>query len=276
MKYFQKLFGFLVIMSLGTKGLQAQKLQKVTRENYKEYIEEAPRFTIYGDNYFVSGAQVNHSISKETSDARFEIGFKQRLVKDPLPWDMYLFLAYRQKAFWNVYQESFPFRALNYNPSLGLGKLLFDKNDRLEGALWIQFEHESNGEAGEISRSWNRFSVSYFMPVNDKFLYTFKLWAPVGSKSDNADITDYLGFGQVSMSYQPSNRWIFEGDLRKGMKDWNGSIQLGINFRITKTGNEFLYLQFFHGYGQDLINYNQELSYLRLGFSIKDLSLNFY
>ncbi len=267
---------WLMLMGLCAIKVQGQQLLKVTRNNYKEHLKDAPRFTIYGDNYFVSGTQVNHAVSKETSDARFEIGFKERLLQDPLPWDMYLFLAYRQKAFWDIYKESLPFRALNYNPSLGLGKLLFNKEDRLEGGFWFQLEHESNGEGGEISRSWNRVSLSYFMPVQEQFVYTFKVWLPIGNMEDNRDITDFLGYGQLSMSYNPSERWVFEGAARKGMKAWNGSVQLGINYRIIKTGNEFLYLQFFHGYGQDLINYNKELSYIRVGFSIKDLSLNFY
>ncbi|GLB52978.1 phospholipase [Neptunitalea chrysea] len=253
-----------------------KEVPKITRYNYKQYIEEAPRFTIYGDNYFVSGTQMNHSISEETSDARFEIGFKERLVDKPLPWDIYLFLAYRQKAFWDIYKESFPFRALNYNPSLGLGKVIFDEEDKLKGAFWFQVEHESNGEADSISRSWNRFSLSYFLPVSEHFLYTVKAWLPVGSMSDNSDITEYLGYGQVDMAYRPNSRWIFEASARKGVEGWKGSLQLGVNFRITKTGNEFVYLQFFQGYGQDLINYNKELTYLRLGFSIKDMSFNFY
>ncbi|GLB47829.1 phospholipase A [Neptunitalea lumnitzerae] len=255
---------------------QTDSLSQITRYNYKRYIEDAPRFTIYGDNYFVAGSQINESSADATSDARFEIGFKQRLVEDPLPWDIYLFLAYRQKAFWEIYEESFPFRALNYNPSLGLGKVVFDENDKLKGAFWFQIEHESNGEGGEISRSWNRLSLSYFIPVSRHFLYTVKAWLPVGSKSDNPDITDYLGYGQVDMAYRPGNRWILEATGRKGIEGWKGSLQLGVNFRITKTGNEYLYLQFFQGYGQDLINYDKELSYIRLGFSIKDMNFNFY
>ncbi|SFU70758.1 phospholipase A1 [Pustulibacterium marinum] len=257
--------------------VMGQQFSKITRENYKQYIEEAPRFTIYGDNYFVAGKQLNQSASDAKSDARFEIGFKERLIDHPLPWDTYLFLAYRQKAFWEVYTESFPFRALNYNPSIGIGKVIFDKNDRLEGAFWFQFEHESNGEGGDISRSWNRFSLSYFMPVNEHFLYTFKVWLPLGSMEDNRDITDYVGYGQVDMSYKTKeDRWIFEAEARKGMVGLRGSLQLGVNYRLSKKGNEYVYLQFFQGYGQDLINYNRELSYIRLGFSIKDMSFNFY
>lgn len=272
----------VLLTLLGTPLLWAQEepelqeLEKITRNNYKKYIDDAPRFTIYGDNYFVTGAQTNHSISEETSDARFEIGFKERLVDKPLPWDIYLFLTYRQKAFWDIYQESFPFRALNYNPGLGLGKVIFNKEDRLEGAFWLQFEHESNGEADPISRSWNRLSLSYFMPMGDKLLFTFKAWAPLGSLSDNPDIVDYVGYGQLDIAYQPTEKWVFDGAFRKGTEGWKGSLQLGVNFRISKHGNEYIYLQYFQGYGQDLINYNKELGYLRLGFSIKDMSFNFY
>lgn len=267
---------FLLFLVFIKHNTWCQDISQITRYNYKDYIQQAPRFTIYGDNYLVTGARLNDNPSEDTSDARFEIGFKERLVEKPLPWDIYLFLTYRQKAFWDIYKNSFPFRALNYNPGLGLGKLIFNKENRLDGAFWFQFEHESNGEAGEISRSWNRLSLSYFLPFNDKTVFTFKAWLPIGTLSDNPDITDYLGYGEASVAYHPNHRWVFEGTFRKGMQNWKGSIQLGINFKISKTGNEFIYLQYFQGYGQDLINYDRDLGYLRIGFSIKDMDFNFY
>ncbi len=93
----------------------------------EDYIKNLPPFTIYGDNYFITGTSFKDGFNASTSDVKFELGFKQRL-KNIGFWGIYPFLSYRQKAFWNIYEESLPFREINYNPSVGLVKLFVDKD----------------------------------------------------------------------------------------------------------------------------------------------------
>ena len=58
-----------------------------------------------------------------------------------------------------MFEESLPFHDLNFNPAIGLQKLVISK-DRLVGTASFILEHESNGRDGEASRSWNKISFA--------------------------------------------------------------------------------------------------------------------
>ena len=40
-------------------------------------------------------------------------------------------------------------------------------------------------------------------------------------------------------------------------------------FRLSKISNQYIYLQYYNGYGEGLLAYNQFHNYLRIGFVIK-------
>ncbi len=87
-------------------------------------FDALPSFGIYKDNYFIVGTDLFHKPNDWNSDAKFQVSIRQRLTNSTLPFKTYFFLTYTQKAFWNVFQDSFPFRDLNFNPTLGLGGAL--------------------------------------------------------------------------------------------------------------------------------------------------------
>lgn len=243
--------------------------------NYKKYIRSLPAFTMYGDNYFVTGTSLNEEISSETSDAKFEIGFKQRLTNVDLPWDVFPFITYRQKSFWDIYLESFPFRETNYNPAIGFAKLFVD-GEGIKSGLWFAFEHESNGRDGENSRSWNYFSLQYFKPHGPYWQFRAKGWIPVGDLSGNEDITSFRGFFTLGATYNPWKNLFLDIDVQPAYDDrLTGFVKAGLSFKISKNSNQFIYLQYFGGYSEDLIDFNQDVSNLRIGIAFKDLMLNF-
>ncbi len=241
-----------------------------------DYIKKLPIFTMYGDNYFVTGTSLNKGkITFQTSDAKFQIGFKQRLTNVGLPFGVFPFVSYRQKSFWNIYEESFPFRETNYNPSIGLVKL-FVNNKGITNGLWFAFEHESNGRGGESSRSWNFFSLTYFKPIGKKWQIIPKFWIPVGGRIGNEDIIDYRGYFSVRTSYRPMKNTYIDVDVQPAFEDeLRGFVRLGVSFKISDKSNQFFYIQYFGGYSEDLINYNQFVSNLRVGIVFKDLIGNF-
>ena len=239
--------------------------------NYKSVIRSLPAFTMYGDNYFITGTALNETISSESSDAKFEIGFKQRLTNVDLPWDVFPFITYRQKAFWDIYRESFPFRETNYNPALGIAKLFVDETGITAG-LWFAFEHESNGRDGLNSRSWNFFSLHYFKPYGLHWQFRVKAWVPVGDLSDNEDIISFRGFFKLGATYNPMKNLFFDIDIQPAYDDrLTGFVQAGISFKISKNSNQFVYLQYYGGYSEELIDYDQAVSNLRIGIAFKDL-----
>ncbi len=240
----------------------------------EEYIMALPAFTMYGDNYFIGGTSLNDNpFSPRTSDVKFEIGFKQRLTNVALPFGLYPFIAYRQKSFWDVLRDSFPFRETNYNPSIGLVKLFADEKG-ITDAIWFAFEHESNGRDKEASRSWNFFSLTYLKSLGWHWVFRSKLWLPIGEMIGNEDIPSYRGYGSLGASYHPNKNIFIDLDIQPAYKDrLTGFVKCGISFRVLKDRNQFLYLQYFGGYAEDLINYNHFSSKLRIGIILKDFAL---
>ena len=41
------------------------------------------------------------------------------------------------------------------------------------------------------------------------------------------------------------------------------------NWKLTKKGNQYLFLQYYNGYGENLLDYNKFHNRLRVGFVIK-------
>ena len=86
-------------------------------------VESIPPFGIYKDNYIVTGTSFSGGrVTKDNSDAKFQISLRHRLIKSILPLHTYLFLTYTQKSFWEIYKDSKPFYENNYNPTLGFGR----------------------------------------------------------------------------------------------------------------------------------------------------------
>jgi len=250
-----------------------QNSSKILKKStYKEYVRNLPAFTIYGDNYFITGTTTHSDAFTATgSDAKFEIGFKQRLYNKDLLLELIPFVTYRQKAFWNIYQDSFPFRETNYNPTLGFTKLFF-KGEEFDYSLHFAFEHESNGRDGMESRSWNFFSLAYYKPINNNLNFRAKAWIPVGDLRDNEDIISYRGYFNFGITCRASQNLFVEVDVQPAYDSkLQGNIKAGLSYKISKNSNQYIYLQYFGGYSEDLIQYDESVSNIRLGIVFKDL-----
>ncbi len=241
-----------------------------------DYIRKLPAFTMYGDNYLIGGTTLNkEAFTPESSDVKFQIGFKQRLTNIALPWGIYPYLSYRQKSFWDVFRDSLPFRETNYNPAVGFVKL-FVNDKGITDAFFLALEHESNGRDKEASRSWNFFSLTYLKPLGRRWQLRSKVWIPVGGRYGNEDIMSYRGYCSLGATYSPFKGSFIDLDLQPAYTNHlTGFIKLGLSFKIFKDRNQFLYLQYFDGYAEDLINYNQHSRHLRIGIIFKDLFANF-
>lgn len=251
--------------------------QKISKDSISDIINNAPSFTIFQDNYFITGPTLDGPVSRNTSDAKFQISFKQRLTKSTLPFNTYLFLAYTQKSFWKVYKESSPFSETNYNPALGLGKFFVNKKGLLRIAAII-YEHESNGRDSIYSRSWNRLSFLYLQELSKNSSLTLKGWIPMSYKPDNPDLIKYVGYGEIIYSQKLNNgRYIFDVTSRKGMSwDNKGSVSAQVSYRISKRNNQYLAVQYFTGYAESLVDYTQKTNMIRFGFVIKPSKSVFY
>ncbi len=233
-------------------------------------FDSYPSFGIYKDNYIVVGSELFGRKDEWNSDAKFQVSIRQRLTNSVLPFKTYVFLTYTQKAFWGVFQESFPFTELNFNPSIGVGKLL-TYNNRYLGALGLQLEHESNGKDGESSRSWNKITFDAMFIFRDRWILQSKFWIPIVDGENNRDITDYSGYGMTAFTYSsPRRKYNASCIITKrtsGFFDVNVALQLSV--RLFDNENQHLFVEYYDGYGESLIDYNQYRQRIRMGIVIK-------
>lgn len=240
-------------------------------DSVREEFDKAPYFGLYKDNYFIFGIPVgNECPSKHNSNVKFQISIAQRLTKSTLPWHTYLYLFYTQKCFWNVLENSLPMTDLNFNPGIGLAKPLFVK-DRFIGKLMMVLEHESNGKDGDASRSWNRVTFGANIIVDPTLMVHGKVWIPIIDGQNNKDILKYYGIYQIGVSFTTLNKRFGASVVLMKRAGWNFNYNtiVELNYRIFKRDNQFLFLQYYNGYGEGLLAYKQFHSMLRAGIVIK-------
>ncbi|WP_299780866.1 phospholipase A [uncultured Formosa sp.] len=270
MKTYYLVFGFFLIL-FNTYA------QTYTREEVNTSIKENPSFTIHEDNYLITGVPTNTAIKSSTADIKYQISFKQLISRDPIIWDSYMFLTYTQKAFWNIYEFSSPFQEINFNPTIGLRKVIYDETDHVKGVASIKLNHESNGRDSIYSRSWNRLSMKYATNLSHKSILSVEVWAPFGYQDDNSDLLEYVGLGQVTYSHEITpDKLNFEIAVKKGLNlDWKGAVRSRLYYNPFKTKNQYIMLEWFAGYAESLIAYEKFTSMVRIGFVIKTNELDF-
>lgn len=266
---------FITILSLGFPVRAAQIVNTVEKEkleadSIRRALDNGPYFTLYKDNYFIAGTTIGGKPTATNSDVKFQVSIAQRLTKSTLPFNTYLYLFYTQKCMWNVFENSMPMRDFNFNPGIGLAKHLFVKN-RYVGKVTLMIEHESNGRDGIESRSWNKVSLASNIFIDPNFMVHGKVWIPIIDGQNNQDILYYSGIYQVGTTFTtPNKRFGFALTMVK-RKGWNFKYNTiwEVNYRLFKDENQFLFLQYYNGYGENLLDYNQYHSRLRIGLVIK-------
>lgn len=244
--------------------------EKIDADSVRRAFDDSPYFGLYKDNYFIFGTTVGQKPTRENSNIKFQISIAQRLTRSTLPWNTYLFLFYSQKCFWNVLENSMPMTDLNFNPGIGLTKPLFVKN-RFVGKLTFLLEHESNGRDGLESRSWNKVSLAANIMIDPSFIVHGKVWIPIIDGQNNKDILDYCGIYQVGSSFSIFNKRFGISVILTKRKGWrlNYNTTLELNYRLFKGENQYLFLQYYNGYGEGLLAYKEFHSTVRLGIVIK-------
>lgn len=244
--------------------------EKLEADSIRRALDNGPYFTLYKDNYFIVGTTIGDKPTATNSDVKFQVSIAQRLTKSTLPFNTYLYLFYTQKCMWNVFENSLPMRDFNFNPGIGLAKHLFVKN-RYVGKVTLMLEHESNGRDGIESRSWNKVSLAGNVFIDPNFMVHGKIWIPIIDGQNNQDILYYSGIYQVGTTYTTLNKRFGFALTMVKRKGWNFKYNTiwEVNYRLFKDENQFLFLQYYNGYGENLLDYNQYHSRLRIGLVIK-------
>jgi outer membrane phospholipase A len=240
-----------------------------------EFFRE--HFSGYEPLYFIVGP--------DYPNAKFQISFKYQVFSNtgPLakayPAVKGLHIAYTQMSLWDLTSTSKPFVDTSYKPEVFYGIR------RVDGGRWANWlrldlqaglQHHSNGKSGDDSRSLNAayFEPTLFLGDEDEFHVSLapRVWAYLGSLDENPDIKDYYGNVGVRSTVGWGRNLLLSATGRIGNDANRGSIQFDLSFPLMRFlyGNLglYLYAQYFLGYGESLLRYNERTSAIRFGFSL--------
>ena len=201
------------------------------------------------------------------AELTYQLSFKAKLLEGVGNTPIDIWAGYTQQSFWQAYarSESSPFRETNYQPEvmavLPLNKQLGPVNLRFAS---IGFNHQSNGQSATLSRSWNRFYGQVGLESGNLGV-TARMWKRLDnakSNNDNADITDFLGHGDVRLTYRDKG-FEYSALVRRNFGTGHGAVQASLAFPLAV--NLKGYAQLFAGYGQSLIDYNYSQKSVGLG-----------
>lgn len=216
----------------------------------------------------------------ENIEAKFQISFKFPIWNNIIG-DVDLWGAYTNISFWQAYNDTYssPFRDSNHEPEMFLafqGKQTFLGFQNTYNTIGIV--HQSNGQGGTRSRSWNRIYLHSTFECGNLAL-TFKPWyrLPEDEKSsetdpsgdDNPDIDRFMGYGEITADYKLDDH-VFSLLLRNNLRSSGnkGAVQLDWTFPLTRHLKG--YVQYFNGYGESLIDYNASVNRLGVGLVLTD------
>lgn len=207
-------------------------------------------------------------------EMKFQVSLKFSVWRRIFTENGHLSFAYTQQAYWQAFNSeiSSPFRETNHEPE---AILTFYSNFGVLGMrnrmLIFGYSHQSNGRANEASRSWNRLYANFVLERRN-LVISLKPWYRIPEREkddDNPDIEDYMGRGELSVSYENERNvysLMFRNNLKNG--DNRGAVQLDWSFPIKH--NIKGYLQLFSGYGESLIDYNYSVNRVGLGIMLND------
>lgn len=216
------------------------------------------------------------------TEVTFQISLKAQITRGLVDGNGAFFIGYTQRSFWQAYNrsESAPFRETNYEP-----ELMWRWYDNLalpEGLrsrlVTVGLVHQSNGQAGALSRSWNRAYADLLFSAGSHTYIDFKPWwrfpekrksSATAAGDDNPDIQHYMGRFELRL-YHDSGRSGIALMVRNNLStgDNHGAWQLSYRFPLI-AGLQG-YLQWFNGYGESLIDYNHMVNRVGIGIILSD------
>ncbi|RKZ97370.1 MAG: phospholipase [Gammaproteobacteria bacterium] len=235
----------------------------------------AHNFSGYNPDVYREHAN-DQTIDVDDTEAQFQIS-----LKFPLAVNLFnmvdLYAAYTNHSFWQVFNNdvSSPFRETNHEPEMWAQ---FTPDDWeffgfKNSANAFGVVHQSNGRSGVLSRSWNRVYAN-FVFERDNLALSVKPWYRIKEDredDDNRDITDYLGHGELRAAYKMNDHTfslMSRNNIESGFS--NGAVEASWSFPLGNYPYAKGYIQYFNGYGESMIDYNNHVNKLGIGVSVSD------
>ncbi|MBE9564154.1 MAG: phospholipase A [Proteobacteria bacterium] len=209
----------------------------------------------------------------DSTEMKFQVSLKFPVWKGLYKGHGDVYVAYTNLSFWQAYNDniSSPFRETNHEPEIFLS---FKNNWKFWGItnnlINVGVVHQSNGQSGSLSRSWNRVYAN-FVFQKDNFTISLKPWLRIiedDNNDDNPDIEKYLGHGELRVGYKWGEHTLSSMFRHNFRSDTKGAIELGWSFPLLNRMRG--YVQYFYGYGESLIDYNESTNRLSVGIALTD------
>ncbi|MDX8400726.1 MAG: phospholipase A [Gallionellaceae bacterium] len=281
-------FGMIICLAGMSTPVQAAKSRAAADHGLAYEWEPSYELKTYRQNYLLMYAhssnpnnlptspnlnnQVLLPYALDTRDIKFQISLKLALADNKEFGS--LWLAYTQLSFWQFYDRtnSQPFRETNYSPEVIYSFQPFESSILNFGVI-----HQSNGEANPRSRSWNRYYIQPGVDIIDsdgvRLLLKVRWWKrflEASAADNNSDITDFLGYREVELRYDYKNSWRISaiGRSKSGQLDiaapWTSWLMLDGEYEQSAN----VHIQYFRGYGESLLDYNQYHESWGVGLSL--------
>lgn len=259
-------------------------LENQASPNPFSILPHKPNYVLPVSYSNVSSTPYKERLEGETLDdveTKFQVSLKYLAMENAFFDDLDIYAAFTAVSWWQSYNSdiSAPFRETNYEPELIFN---YSRPWQFLGVdisnTSLSFNHQSNGQAGTLSRSWNRV-IGAVTIVDDDLVWNLKAWwrLPEDDKEssflsdgdDNPNIENYYGYGELGVLWQVNNDHNLDLMFRNNLKSNNRStFQLGWSFPLTYRLRG--YVEYFNGYGDGLIYYNQHSSRLSIGVKLTD------
>jgi phospholipase A1 len=206
-------------------------------------------------------------------EAKLNLSLQTKVADDVVGANGDLWFAYTQTAYWQVGNEtiSSPFRETNHEPEAYASFLTDYRLGRFKlRAVNVGVVHQSNGQAGSLSRSWNRVFAE-FQLVAGAVSLSVKPWIRIRTspdKDDNPDIEDYLGHYELRAAYERSGH--LYRILLRNVFDREGRYNAEVAWSFPIAGRLRGLVQWYNGYGESLIDYNYKQNRFGIGVLMSD------
>jgi outer membrane phospholipase A len=234
-------------------------------------------FATYEPVYFIYGS--------DAPAAKFQFSFMYRMLDDEgylarnFPILKSLGFAYTQRSLWDITNDSSPFYDTSYMPEIFCAYAPRAEKTKGGGFNWLGwqagFAHESNGRDGPASRSMNKITARALFAFGNldgwRLILMPRVWGYIGDMSDNSDLNDYHGYMDLGVSLGKNDSLNLAIHLRAGQSFHYGAVQVDLTYpfdTVFKTFAGYFLIQYWNGYGESLLNYNQRTDTIRFGISL--------
>ena len=235
----------------------------------------ASHLFFYEPIYFIAGT---------TPAAEFQVSVKYKVLDFKDNWNplTHFYFAYTQTSFWNAFSKNPSFFDTSYKPSMFLYYPdLFQKGFfqlDLQGGV----EHESNGRGGTLERSFNTFylqpKATFDLPWNLQFSLQPRAWVYFRVGDNDPDIADFRGYADLISALtwlDPNSGERIQVSNKLLVGDEGSHVGLLFDLRFNLVGlpvlrkfNPSIQVQYFTGFGQNLLDYNVSTHAFRAGLCL--------